>query len=369
MMRHQARLLALLVALVLAPACATIASWMPGGPERIPSKLDPDRVPHAMERAQAELDAHRTDRALQWMRAAVATEGLPTATREQVQTLLEVVAAKRIDELSKPGSDPEDLAELVDLELPRQLAVAAGIQAAKRMQERGDLTDAYDVLKHVDAKYPLHHERAEAGEILQELGLALSKDYSHFMFFYDRQDDAQEVLEYLILNYPRASRCDEAYATLARIYTDQRNWALAIDRLEKLLLNHPGSPLRPAAQADIPRLRLASIDSPEYDRSAILRATAEFEAWLRAFPGNELESKVRLELADCLRRLSDSDLGIAEFYRRVDNGSGARWHAKRAAEEARRGGDEGRAKDAEEFLANLQPDTEPVPAATKGGLP
>jgi hypothetical protein len=123
-----------------------------------------------MERAQAELDAHRTDRALQWMRAAVATEGLPTATREQVQTLLEVVAAKRIDELSKPGSDPEDLAELVDLELPRQLAVAAGIQAAKRMQERGDLTDAYDVLKHVDAKYPLHHERAEAARSCRNSG-------------------------------------------------------------------------------------------------------------------------------------------------------------------------------------------------------
>jgi hypothetical protein len=186
------------------------------------------------------------------------------------------------------------------------------------------------------------------------------------MFFYDRQDDAQEVLEYLILNYPRASRCDEAYATLARIYTDQRNWALAIDRLEKLLLNHPGSPLRPAAQADIPRLRLASIDSPEYDRSAILRATAEFEAWLRAFPGNELESKVRLELADCLRRLSDSDLGIAEFYRRVDNGSGARWHAKRAAEEARRGGDEGRAKDAESSSRISRPTRTRYPRRRRG---
>jgi outer membrane protein assembly factor BamD (BamD/ComL family) len=363
-MRNQPVLLGLAAVLALAPACATIASWLPGGPERIPKKLEANRVPHAIESAKAELDAGHTGRALQWMRAAAVADDLATETREQVQTLLEEVAGKRIEELSAPGADPGDLADLVDLDLPRQLAVTAGIQAARRMQERGEPMDAYRIIKKLDSKYPLHHERAEAGELLGDLGLALSKDHSHFLFFYNRQDDAQEVLEYLILNYPRALRCDEAYAALARIYTDERNWSLAIDRLEKLILNHPSSPRRPAGQAEIPHLRLRSIESPEYDRSAILHAKEELEEWLRGYPGSELEPNVRTDLADCLRRLSDSDLGIAGFYGRVRNGKGARWHAQRAVEEARQAGDEERAKRAEVFLEKFSPP--PAPAEESG---
>jgi tetratricopeptide (TPR) repeat protein len=355
----------LAVLALLSPGCSTVASWLPGGPERIPKKLEQKRIPHAMEAARSELAAGNTSRALQWMRAASASEDLPSDVREQVQTLLEEVASKRIDELSTPGADPEDLAELVDLDLPRQLAVTAGIQAARRMQERGEPMDAFRIVKHVDAKYPLHHERADAGQLLGDLGLELSKDYSHFLFFYNRQDDAQEVLEYLILNYPRAPRCDEAYATLARIYTDERDWALAIDRLEKLLLNHPSSPLRPAAQAGIPHLRLASIASPEYDRSAVLRAEGELEAWLRAYPGHELEPKVSTDLADSLRRLSDSDMGIAGFYVRVHQPTGARYHARRAIEEARKAGDDERSRGAEALLAEL-PEEKPAAA---GGSP
>jgi len=341
------------VLLVLAPGCATIASWMPGGPERIPNKLEPERIPHAIESTHAEMAAGRTDRALRWVRAAAASEGLETKTREEVQVLLESVAAKRIEELSAPGSDPEELADLVDLDLPRQLAVAAGIQAARRYREAGELMDGYRILKHVDSKYPLHHGRAEAGELLGEIGLDLAKDFSSFLIFYDRQEDAQEVLEYLILHYPRAPQCDLAYAELSRIYADDGNWSLAIDRLEKLILNHPASPLVPASQARIPKLRLRSITSPEYDRSAILKAKSELDQWLRAFPGHELEPEVRLDLADCLRRLSDSDLGIAEFYERVDNPTGVRSHAKRAADEAREAGDEERARAAEALLARF----------------
>ncbi len=351
-----------------ASSCATVASWMPGGPERIPKKLEVKQVPHGIESAQKELAAGDPARALQWMRAAAEAEGLPP--RERVQTLLEEAASKRIEQLSAPGADPADLADMVDLDLPRQLAVSAGIQAARRMQELGEPVEAYRIIKRVDSKYPLHHERAEAGVLLGELGLALSRDYSHFLFFYDRQDDAQEVLEYLILNYPRAPRCDEAYTTLARIYTDERDWTLAIDRLEKLLLNHPSSPLRPAAQAEIPHLRLRSIASPEYDRSAVLRAREELEEWLRAYPGHELEPKVRTELADCLRRLSDSDMAVAGFYERVKNGMGARWHARRAAEEAREAGDEERAKNAETFLQKFPaPDSQAAPQGVPEGVP
>ncbi len=49
-------------------------------------------------------------------------------------------------------------------------------------------------------------------------------------------------------------------------------------------------------------------------------------------------------------------MGIARFYRRVDNDFGARFHATRAVEEANLGNDPERAKAAEEFLAALPPE-------------
>lgn len=373
--RHPFRrlaLAALVLASLLAPACSTL-----GG--RVPKKMPANEVPHALEEAEKELAAGHSERALEWMRSASGAAGLSAETRERVAQLLERAAEARVRELSAAGADPEDLGDLVGMDLPRQIAVSAGIEAARRMQADGEPIDAFRLVKKIDAKYPLHHERQAAGELLADLGMELSKDYSKFLIFYDRQDDAQEVLEYLILNYPRARRCDEAYATLARIYTDDRNWPLAIDRLEKLVLNHPQSPLRAESEARIPRLRLSSIESPEYDRGAIEQARKELEAWIGNWSGREgvrpgLEEEVRLDLADSLRRLADSDRIIARFYVRVGNEAGARLHAERCAEEARQASDPERVQEAEELLRDLAPAKSghaapPKPAEAPGAGP
>lgn len=345
---------------------------MPGGPERIPSKLSPEKVPHALERAEHELSTGDSERALDWMRAASQATGLPSETREQVRLMLDRAAEQRVRDLSAPDSDPEDLGDLVGMDLPRQIAVSAGLEAARRMQADDEPMDAYQLVKKMDTKYPLHHERQATGAFLGDLGLELSQDHTKFLFFYDRQEDAQEVLEYLILNYPRAPRCDEAYATLARIYADDRDWSHSIDRLEKLVLNHPDSPLRAESEATIPRHRLASIESPEYDRGALERARTELEGWLRTWPSRtgvppELESGVRLDLADSLRRLADSDRGISRFYVRVGNDVGARRHADRARLEARQAGDAQRVEEAEQMLRDLGAEVvgpAPAPGAT-----
>jgi tetratricopeptide (TPR) repeat protein len=272
--------------------------------------------------------------------------------------MLDRAAEQRVKDLSTPDSDPDDLGDLVGMNLPRQIAVPAGLEAARRMDADGEPMDAYKLVKKIDIKYPLHHERQAAGEFLGDLGMELSKDHGKFLFFYDAQENAQEVLEYLILNYPRAPRCDEAYYTLGRIYADDRDWSHAIDRLEKLILNQPDSPLRIQAEATIPRFRLDSIRSPEYDRSALDRARIELEAWLGNWPGRpeatpELEDRVRLDLSDSLRRLAASDHGIARFYVRVGNTYGARQHAERAAREARQAGDVACAEASEQILRDL----------------
>jgi hypothetical protein len=323
-----------------------------------PSKIDKHQVPHAIERAEADLAAGDAKGALEWMRSAAAVSDLTTETRNQVQALLEKAADVRIQQLSAPGSDPDELVDMLELDLPRQLAVTAGVNAARLEFARGRAKDAYLLIKKVDTKFPLHHERVAAGDLLVDIGLYLTEHPSHVLWFFESDDDAEEVLEYVILNDPWSARCDEANATLARLYEEDRDWRQAIDRNEKLVLNHPLSRFRPYCQARIPHLRLVALKSPEYDRSELIRARKELEDWLARYAGHPLEPAVRQDLGDSLRRLAQSDLVIARFYRRVDNPAGQRLHAERAAEEAKLAGDERRATEAQELLAHLPPPAE-----------
>ena len=153
------------------------------------------------------------------------------------------------------------------------------------------------------------------------------------------------------MQYPAEQRCDDAYRTLGDIYEDKGLWLLAVERHENLLLYHPLSPHVPYSEARIPHLRLRSVKSPEYDRKQLIRARAELEAWDHEDP--DLKHQVAVDLNDCLRRLTESDLGIARFYRRVKIPAGVEFHAERALETARLADDEGREKQAQKMLDDL----------------
>jgi len=308
------------------------------------AKLARREVPGAIVQARADLAQGRTEEALELMRAAANTPDLETSQRDEVQGLLEQAAGKRVEELSTGNPDPEELADLVELDLPRQIAVQAGLRAAQLWFADGEALDAYDILKRLDTKFPLHHERAAAGDLLVEIGLWLTVHGTGWFGIGHSTDDAQEVLEYAVLKHPSAARNDEAYETLARIYEDDRDLELAIERLELLVLHHPNSARRVAAQARIPHLRLVALRSPEYDRSQLLAARRELETWLGTHAGHELEREVRVDLGDCLRRMAESDVLIADFYERVGNPHGERYHLERAARSAREAGDEPRAR-------------------------
>jgi hypothetical protein len=348
------------LSIALVASCKSSGS---GTGESAPGKIDKQQVPHAIERAEADLSAGNAKGALEWMRAAANVSDLPTETRNRVQALLEKAADLRIQQLSAPGSDPDELADMLELDLPRQLAVTAGVNAARLKFAAGEAKDAFYLIKKVDTKFPLHHERVVAGDLLVEIGLYLADHPSHFLWVIESNDDGEEVLEYVILNDPWSARCDEANARLASLYEDDRDWRQAIDRNEKLVLNHATSRFRPYAQARIPHLRLVALKSPEYDRSELIRARKELEDWLQHYSGHPLEPAVREDLADALRRLAESDLEIARFYRTVENVAGQRLHAERAVEEAKLAGDDERVNAARELLAKLPPPPEAPPKA------
>lgn len=321
--------------------------------------LDPEDVPAALAEATAALARDDAQEAVELLVPASRAIGLAPEVRDRVQIDLERSAGRRIEQLSGPDSDPDDLAALVELELPRQIAVQAGLAAARRYVEVGEPMDAYDLLKKLDERFPLHHERVASGNLMADIGLSLKDDTPTLFGWFDTLGEAQEVLEYVILKTPWARRCDEAYMALSVLYEQDEDWDLAIERSEGLVLNHPGSPLAIAAQARVPELRLRKLASPEYDRQELDRARQELQEWLVAHGSDDLEPKVRLELADCLVRLCESDLGISRFYDTVGNAFGAQRHARRAVQEARDAGDDERLKRAEEWQRSLPPAVNP----------
>jgi tetratricopeptide (TPR) repeat protein len=318
-----------------------------------------EEVPAAIAASEADLAEGKVESALERMRSAKNTPGLPAAGRQAVQRVLERSAQAVID----GTEDPSHLRNLMDVNIPRPMAVAAGIRAARLLLADGERMKAFRLIKRLDAKFPQHPEKLAAGRILFQIGESLAKDDGTYWLFFSYKSNAPQVLEYMVMNHPSAPRGDEALTILASLYEDSGRWDLAIEKHQDLLLWFPASRRAIRSQADIPRLRLRALGSPEYDRFEMTLAREEFEAWLAEYTGRaelaDLETQVRRNLADAVRRLADNDLDVARFYARVANPEGARYHALRAFETAKEGGDPDQVREAEALLESLPDEVAP----------
>jgi len=333
-----------LVPLALATACA--------GASKKAEPLDAGELPGSIAAAQTSLTEGRTADAIDRMRRATATPGLSSEERGVVQELLERACLQRIQELSDPPK-PGKLRKLLKLELPRQLAVQAGVVGARLYAQEDERSKAFNLIEEIDLLYPNHSQRRAAGKILADVGFSYAEDSGRYWLFFKYRALAAPVLTYLVDNYPSEPRTDLAYFTLGDLYERERQWARAIESHEDLILWRPDSPRAAASQARIPHLRLNALASPEYDRHELNLARTELEAWLDGHPDHPLRREVERDLADSIQRLADSDLNIARFYRRVENPDGAIYHTRRALVNARHVANEGLIDEAQGLLAAL----------------
>lgn len=327
---------AILLVLLLGPLVGGCANSRSFWREATGAKITrPEEVPGALDAAEAALDRGDPREALLLLRESREVSGLDTAIRSRIDENLERAAGILIAQRDASGSDPEDLVEMLDLELPRQLAVTAAIQGAREYLAIDEPKEAFDAVREVERRYPLHYQRAAAAEILYEAGSKMVQDPVRFLGLFTHHEEGLAALEYMVLHYPAEQDCDQAYLTLARTYEADGLLGTALERHEELLTWHPESPLAVISEAARPRLRLEILSSPEYDRHGLELARRELEAWLERHPGHGFESRVRANYAACLQRLVESDLGVSQFYRRTRSGYGARLHADRAFETAR----------------------------------
>ena len=363
----------LLAALALAPSCASLNPFANLG---VPSS--PEAADQKVQQAESKLAAGDSAQALADLTSARKTKQLSSDQKNRIDGLLEHCAEVRIEALSAPGSDPDKLVEVFDINLPRQIAITAGVRAAQLMLDQGEPLDAYEMIEKVDKRYPpagTHHERQLAGDVLLNAGMKLATSNFSILGLFSDKDDAKAILEYLVQNYPQERRCDQAYQKLAQLYEEERMWSIAIERYQDLVTYHLESPLAIESEWRIPHLRLVALGRPDFDRRELLRAAGELDAWLGAHAGNEFEARVKADRTECLKRLALSDLIVAHFYTRVDKWDGARLHAVRALDIAKQSGDAATISKAQAALALVpkQPAARekqaPAPQAPPAGSP
>lgn len=318
-------------------------------------RYDASEIPSILQGAEAELagevpeDEQDPADLVKRLRSAREVPGLSSTTREQLQAALELAAGRLI--LS--AEDPDPLVSLVDADLPRKLSVDAGIRGAELLYSEGERMRAFRVIRNVDQKFPQHHLRQEAGELLSRIGQDLAADDRSYALIFKYRSLGIEVLEYFTLEYPSDPRGAAALQSLADIYEERKKYGLAIHAHQDLLLWFSGDPGVVVSEAAIPRLRLAVLGSPQHDRREMQLARDECEQWLASYVGHPLTPQVEFVRTDAIQRLADNDLIVADFYKTVGGMEGAEYHARRALREARDIGNEAQILEAEQLLGEV----------------
>lgn len=282
----------------------------------------------------------RTQDAVEALAALRTRPGLAPEVLNRTELDLADAVTSRIAELQPVPDSSDDLLELFDIDLPRRLRATAGIAAARGQLREGLRVDAFQTIRKLDLEDPGHSERDAAAETLARAGLSLASDPgSFFLGIFSYRARAPRVLEYLVLTYPAHPSCAEAYDVLASLYEEDGEWDLAIARREELILYHRESPYGVASELKIPELRMRQLKRVDYDRGGLVQARQELSTWLTRHAGDALEPVARGLLLECMGRLAEHDMVVAQFYADVDRPYGAWQHAERALQEAEESGD------------------------------
>ncbi|HED65182.1 MAG TPA: outer membrane protein assembly factor BamD [Planctomycetes bacterium] len=368
-MNHFVRSLVLFVLTLGVGSCALLAR----GPEFSSDEIDRSNATRAIELARADIEGGDPIRGVERLAAVRGSAHLTPEQLHDAEVLLDSTVRELLglDEtgqrIAEPKLDAGDLKHLFKLEIGTNLRASAGLLSAQALFRSGHPVKAYKRIRAVDKKLPDHAARPLGGSILAEIGLSLIHTPGNYYLIFSYAKRGVVALEYLVVNYPLAPECAEAYVELSKYYEEEKDYDYAIERLEDLLLYHPTSPYTVAAEAHLPYLRLQRLRRDDYDRSQILLAVREIDQWLLRHPGHELEPTVKKLRARAQRRLARSDLILSRYYRKVNSPLGARLHAERSLAEAESAGAEEEAEEARALLAELPPREDgaaPGPAPT-----
>lgn len=267
---------------------------------------------------------------LAWLfAAACATTVVPLSNAEQ--SLAEAEARLSADD---PDGALDALAPIEGEQCPRRLGDRRDILTARAELARGELWSAYLALEKFSDLHPHSDLRQTAVEMLWQIGTGLLARDGGFLFFWSDRRAGRTVLEHLITRHPDTQRLADALRILGDMAFEDENFEIAQQRFRDIILNRPESEWYVYAQFRFAMSIVASLQGPDYDLDRTEHATRELNTFLASQPENpELLAETRRALATLREWQVERHLTIADFYRRVGNVPGQRYHLELATRE------------------------------------
>ena len=198
----------------------------------------------------------------------------------------------------------------------------------------GDGFAAFNVLRNYMEDHPLSSHLQEIERLTFEIGKSLIQSDRGFWIFWSDEDDGAFVLEHFVRRFSTSDLAADAYHLLGEAAYRHRRWESAQQFFRQITMFHDRSAWVSKAMFRYAMAGFRSLVGPDYDLQQLDTVRRELESFLASDAENQ---DYKREAEDALRTtrtwIARKHVKIADFYAKVDNPNGHRYHLQRAADE------------------------------------
>ena len=199
-----------------------------------------------------------------------------------------------------------------------QYAPEARFRTASIFLDRGRYDRAFEELDIVLRGYPSYGKfnllLGQQYEIASAYVNGHRRKILGFLPGWTNRDRGVQYFERLVFNAPFSDYAPLSLMSVAVTQLNQRNYAYAIDALDRLINAYPNSMVTSDAYLKLAETHGELVDGPLYDQGATREAISYFEDYLILFPRGSGLEEAEEGLDEMKEILSQSKFKMAEFY-------------------------------------------------------
>lgn len=197
-------------------------------------------------------------------------------------------------------------------------APEAYYRSAQIFLAQGKITRAFESLDIVVRAYPNYGKFneliSEEYRIAYDLVKGRGVRSVPLLPKFSNRDRGIEYFERLIFNAPYSDYAPLALMNIAEQYARTNRADLAIDALDRLITNYPGSIVASDGYLRLAQIHEKLVDGPLYDQGATQESIGNYEDFLILFPTDTKVGSAEQGLERMRDMLAQSRLRIADFY-------------------------------------------------------
>lgn len=257
------------------------------------------------------------------------SEGQPLSDLEASNALV-----ARAVTLFKAGRFP-DCVEICELLLQERRAVrkteTLRFLAAEARYQQGQFEAAFHGYRRLLDDFPFTRAHGVIPERLFVIGSALAEQPRPILggVLHDRKP-AILALGFLVVNYPEHRQADPGWLILADQHFQAGQYDLTEQAYRRLLARSPETGIREQALSRLAACLFRKTRGAAYDTEPMVAAWQVANEYLAEFSDGAFETEILELVVNVEREVRESELKIAEFYRKQGNQQGARLHALKA---------------------------------------